>query len=112
MALGTRRSLQGKPAFSFSLSFPTFPSRKLQSRPAPSTARSMPDTIDAALRLSPSVTSLAKTDDEADSPNEVRHDVHTERAQGGVARIEDLYKVFNGKKIWLLYAAIGLIVYA
>jgi hypothetical protein len=42
----------------------------------------------------------------------LQHELEAERAAAGVTRIEALYVVFGGWKIWIMWAAVLIIMYA
>ena len=44
--------------------------------------------------------------------DKLEHEVAAEEARAGVTRIESLYTVFGGKKIWMMWIALGIIMYA
>lgn len=52
------------------------------------------------------------TDADSLDAEKVRHDIEAERAAGGVTRIEALYVVFGGWKIWIMWAAVLCVMYA
>lgn len=61
---------------------------------------------------------LSRHNTNASAPGQVHaghkleHDVAAEEARAGVTRIESLYTVFGGWKIWLMWGALGIIMYA
>ncbi len=66
---------------------------------------------------------MSSTDDETklsrhDSASEsvdtgkLKHEIEAQRAAAGVTRIEALYVVFGGWKIWIMWAAVLCVMYA
>lgn len=66
-------------------------------------------TTDEEIKLSRHNTA---TDEASLDADRIQHEIEAERAAAGVTRIEALYVVFGGWKIWIMWAAVLLVMYA